>query len=169
MSSDLYFNNIKFISAKQAGLISGYSPDYIGQLCRSNKLVCQRVGKSWYIKEDSLTDYVKFVNEQLKINRETQSAILKKSLSSVAVEEVLVDVPVIIKEKVDTKKRPISVSVKKQSATKTILFKPVKKVYPKVSPSSSTVSFQKKPSNIAKIKEFASKKKENALSSFYVH
>lgn len=34
-----------------------YTTDYIGQLCRTEKVTAQLVGRSWYVSEDSLENY----------------------------------------------------------------------------------------------------------------
>src|SRR6266566_2923372 len=60
MSSNLFFDNKKYISAKDAGTLTGYSNDYIGQLCRADKLECKRIGRVWYVSEESILDYEKF-------------------------------------------------------------------------------------------------------------
>ncbi|MCX6701850.1 MAG: hypothetical protein NTX96_01485, partial [Candidatus Zambryskibacteria bacterium] len=57
MSSDLFFENKKYISAKIAASLSGYSKDYIGQLCRGNKIGSRRVGHVWYVSEEALLKY----------------------------------------------------------------------------------------------------------------
>lgn len=41
----------------KAGVLAkkyGYTTDYIGQLCRSGKVGCQLVGRTWYVSEDSV-------------------------------------------------------------------------------------------------------------------
>ena len=43
-----------YLSSRRAAEIAGYSKDYIGQLCRSGKLVCRTVGRLWYVDEVSL-------------------------------------------------------------------------------------------------------------------
>jgi len=43
-----------YLSSKRAAEIAGYSKDYVGQLCRSGKLVCRTVGRLWYVDEASL-------------------------------------------------------------------------------------------------------------------
>ncbi|HLP44266.1 MAG TPA: hypothetical protein VK145_03245 [Candidatus Nanoarchaeia archaeon] len=54
MGSELIFEGKKYISASRAGSITGYNSDYIGQLCRKNLLDCRRVGRSWFVSEESL-------------------------------------------------------------------------------------------------------------------
>ncbi|KKU78013.1 MAG: Serine-rich adhesin, platelet-type, partial [Parcubacteria group bacterium GW2011_GWA2_47_64] len=57
MASELIFDNKKFLPSSAASKASGYSSDYIGQLCRSGKLVCRRVGRGWFVEEESLLSY----------------------------------------------------------------------------------------------------------------
>src|SRR3989338_7864040 len=54
MSAELIFEGKKFISAREAARLSGYAPDYIGQLCRSGRLLARHIGRNWYVGEDSL-------------------------------------------------------------------------------------------------------------------
>ena len=42
------------LSTKEASEISGYTSDYIGQLCRGAKLDARMIGNAWMITEDSL-------------------------------------------------------------------------------------------------------------------
>jgi hypothetical protein len=44
-----------YIPSRRAAEISGYSLDYIGELCRSKKLECLMVGRSWYVTQKSLS------------------------------------------------------------------------------------------------------------------
>ncbi len=57
MSPTLFFDNKKYLSAKDAGKLTGYTTDYIGQLCRSGKLDCKRIGRVWYVSEKSILEY----------------------------------------------------------------------------------------------------------------
>ncbi|MFZ2522898.1 MAG: helix-turn-helix domain-containing protein, partial [Minisyncoccia bacterium] len=57
MGSDLFFENKKYISAKDAAKLTGYSKDYVGQLCRGNKIEAKRIGHTWYVSEDSILKY----------------------------------------------------------------------------------------------------------------
>ena len=60
MNSDLFFDNKKYISVKDASSLTSYSKDYIGQLCRQNKIKSKRIGKGWYVEEDSILNYRNF-------------------------------------------------------------------------------------------------------------
>ncbi len=57
MNSDLFFENIRYISVKDASTLTGYSKDYIGQLCRQDKILSKRIGRIWYVGEDSIITY----------------------------------------------------------------------------------------------------------------
>src|SRR5574343_2077048 len=64
MNSELFFEGKKYISARRAAQISGYNPDYIGQLCRKEKLDCRLVGRSWFVSEESLLQHQKLSAEK---------------------------------------------------------------------------------------------------------
>ncbi|GIW68381.1 MAG: hypothetical protein KatS3mg099_329 [Candidatus Parcubacteria bacterium] len=44
----------RFVAAKTAAKRVGYHPDYVGQLCRSGLVACEKVGKSWFVWEEGL-------------------------------------------------------------------------------------------------------------------
>ncbi|MDO8620419.1 MAG: hypothetical protein Q7R64_03685, partial [bacterium] len=58
MTSQLILDGKKFISSGIASKLSGYAPDYVGQLCRKGKLSCRRIGKVWFVEESSLLSYL---------------------------------------------------------------------------------------------------------------
>ncbi len=47
----------RYISAPRAAREHRYHSDYIGQLVRGGKVVGQKVGRSWYVEEESLLRY----------------------------------------------------------------------------------------------------------------
>src|SRR3989344_9036200 len=57
MNSDLVFDNKKYISANEAASLTGYSQDYIGQLSRGKKIDAKRIGRVWYVSEESILNY----------------------------------------------------------------------------------------------------------------
>ncbi|MSU45141.1 MAG: DNA-binding protein [Candidatus Zambryskibacteria bacterium] len=57
MNSDAYFEGKKYISIKEASRITGYSRDYIGQLCRQDKITSRRIDRSWFVLEESVLSY----------------------------------------------------------------------------------------------------------------
>ncbi len=54
---ELTLNNEKYISSKRAAKITGYTKDYVGQLCREGKIIAQLVGRNWYISESSIRNH----------------------------------------------------------------------------------------------------------------
>lgn len=48
----------KYIASSLAAKNTSYTIDYLGQLCRAGKLDCQQVAGSWFITQDSISDYV---------------------------------------------------------------------------------------------------------------
>ncbi|MAF59775.1 hypothetical protein CL631_02945 [bacterium] len=56
-----------YISAKRGAEITGYTQDYIGQLCRGAKIPCKRIGSNWYISGGDLKDYKSGKSPKLQI------------------------------------------------------------------------------------------------------
>ncbi|PIQ69005.1 MAG: hypothetical protein COV91_00765, partial [Candidatus Taylorbacteria bacterium CG11_big_fil_rev_8_21_14_0_20_46_11] len=52
------FSGEGMVTGKQAGELSGYSSDYVGQLLRSGKIVGKRVGRSLFIDSNSLVRHI---------------------------------------------------------------------------------------------------------------
>ena len=71
----------KFISLKEAAQISGYTPDYVGQLIRRGKLPGKQVfsNVSWVTTEEALKDYIE---NNGKTVQTTKLASLKEKISS---------------------------------------------------------------------------------------
>ncbi len=60
------------ISARRAAEISGYSADYVGQLCRSGKLDAKMIGHTWFVTEQSVFAHMR------KIEQEQREAEFRK-------------------------------------------------------------------------------------------
>lgn len=54
---ELFFGTEKFISSKRASKLTGYTTDYVGQLCRAEKIKSKLVGRNWYVNEISLLEH----------------------------------------------------------------------------------------------------------------
>lgn len=54
MESSIFLHGKKYISARRGAEIAGYSGDYVGQLCREGKVEAERMGKIWFVSEESL-------------------------------------------------------------------------------------------------------------------
>ncbi|CAG1013654.1 hypothetical protein ANAEL_04764 [Anaerolineales bacterium] len=48
-----------WLTTYDAARVSGYNPDYIRQLIRSNKVVGRKWGPSWQVSRQSLEAYIK--------------------------------------------------------------------------------------------------------------
>ncbi len=85
---ELVIDKKKYISSRRAARVSGYTKDYIGQLCRAGLLPSRIVGRSWYVDENSLKNYQKTYRGEPVVDRDalyhevTDSGIL--SLREVA-------------------------------------------------------------------------------------
>ncbi len=71
MSAGLKIEDRKFIPSKDASKLSGYAPDYIGQLCRGGKLECRRVGRSWFVEETSLVKHCQINGNDKPLTQES--------------------------------------------------------------------------------------------------
>src|SRR3989344_3835830 len=78
MNSDLFFDNKKYISTNQAGLLTGYSKDHIARLCAGDQVISKRIGRTWYVEEESIIKYknslipnslIKIENRYISINQ----------------------------------------------------------------------------------------------------
>gem|GEM_PF-5288417 len=47
-------DGIAYIPVKRAAMLADYTADYVGQLCRAKKLEATRVGRAWYVSENSI-------------------------------------------------------------------------------------------------------------------
>ncbi len=73
-----------YISAKRASEISDYSSDYIGQLCRAEKLDCTMIGRSWFVTEESLNDHkANVLQNEIYRNRVENLKGAKKSTGNI--------------------------------------------------------------------------------------
>lgn len=55
---ELEIDGKKYFSSKRAAREHKYHIDYIGQLIRAGKVAGKKVGRSWYVEETSLRDYL---------------------------------------------------------------------------------------------------------------
>ena len=87
MDKVLKFDGKKYISAKLAAEITGYTSDYVGQLCRGKKINSRLVGRSWYVLEKDLLDHKSSHHAEnsknKKSSKETETEISKSKSVSV--------------------------------------------------------------------------------------
>src|SRR3989344_325545 len=58
MSDEIYFDGVRFLSTVDAAARTGFSRDYIYRLCKEGQLAGRRIGKSWYVDNRSLDNFV---------------------------------------------------------------------------------------------------------------
>mgnify|MGYP000428944911 CR=1 FL=1 len=46
-----------YVSSKKAAKITGYTKDYVGQMCREGRVEARLVGRNWYVLESSLMEH----------------------------------------------------------------------------------------------------------------
>lgn len=69
---ELEISGKRYISSKRAAKENAYHVDYIGQLIRGGKILGSKVGRTWYIEEKSLADYLgKEFNKETSIKSPT--------------------------------------------------------------------------------------------------
>jgi hypothetical protein len=57
MELDILSKGTRFVSASKASEKTGYSADYIGQLCRGLKISGELVGRTWYVDLEALLEH----------------------------------------------------------------------------------------------------------------
>lgn len=70
MKDALILEHKTYISARRAADITGYTSDYVGQLCRAGKIESKILGRTWFVLEESLLKH-KEINDQVKTNKKT--------------------------------------------------------------------------------------------------
>lgn len=57
MTISIFNNGKEYISATRAGELVGYSGDYVGQLCRAQKIPSKLIGRTWYVELEALQNH----------------------------------------------------------------------------------------------------------------
>ena len=58
MSEDsILIEGKEYVSSDRAAKLVGYTNDYVGQLARAGKIEAKRIGRSWYIAQESITKH----------------------------------------------------------------------------------------------------------------
>src|SRR3989344_2653613 len=70
MTDEIFFNGIRYLSSTQAAQNSGLNPDYVAQLCRGNKIHGRRIGRNWYVGDESLSSFLVSQSYQKSLRRE---------------------------------------------------------------------------------------------------
>ncbi len=70
----------KFIPSQLASKLTGYSQDYIGQLARSGAVKAKKVGRKWFVDENSLIEH-KRRNDELLASVQAESVGVKRNFT----------------------------------------------------------------------------------------
>jgi hypothetical protein len=81
MNSDLFFDGKSFISVGRASELTGYTQDYLGQLCRGGRVPSRMVGRTWYVDQDAvLAHKANPKSRKAKITQKFEKESEKKNL-----------------------------------------------------------------------------------------
>lgn len=56
-TNQIELDGIIYIPVKVAAALTSYTSDYIGQLCRAGKVEATRIGRAWYVSENSIINH----------------------------------------------------------------------------------------------------------------
>jgi hypothetical protein len=87
VKNNLYIDGVHYLTAREAGDVLGYAPDYVSRLCREGKLRGRRAGKTWIVEADSLVPFIK----AHEARKEAWHQNLSRELKSVAVPIIVRD------------------------------------------------------------------------------
>lgn len=74
----------EYVKAKEIARELGYTTDYIGQLCRANKIDAKLVGRSWYVDPDSVRDHK---DSRYRSVKETSKRGIEEKLRDIRVQQ----------------------------------------------------------------------------------
>ncbi|MEK7531845.1 MAG: hypothetical protein AAB545_02900, partial [Patescibacteria group bacterium] len=77
---EIFLEGKKLISASRAAEMSGYTQDYIGELVRAGKFLGKKVGRVWYVEEDTLHEYQRIISQDKISRADALSEQSKKTL-----------------------------------------------------------------------------------------
>jgi hypothetical protein len=80
VNQSLTLDGKTYISSRRASELTKYSNDYIGQLCREEKISAKRIGRTWFIQEESLLNYKKSSDEQIKVQHQELGEQISRGL-----------------------------------------------------------------------------------------
>lgn len=58
MKRDIIIDGVRYLTARDAGALLDYAPDYISRLCREGKLNGRRSGRNWIVEADALKPFL---------------------------------------------------------------------------------------------------------------
>ena len=83
MPKGVLFDNIKYLSSKEAGSYAGYTHDYVSRLARNGRIPGQKVGRVWYVEAGPFLSFLVKHKHKKTENHESLSKELKKEYKSI--------------------------------------------------------------------------------------
>jgi len=74
------FDNDTLVSSKDASRLLNCSHDYVGRLCREGKIYGEKIGRTWYVSQNSLTEFKKEITQVKEERRQELSEIIKSNV-----------------------------------------------------------------------------------------
>ncbi len=78
MSVSVQFNNVEYLSAREAARRVGYSSDYVARLARQGKITATRIGAQWFVDPESLDSFTQFAERSKEQRREELRSVRLK-------------------------------------------------------------------------------------------
>lgn len=95
-------NGVEYLPASALAKQFRYTTDYIGQLCRANKVEAELVGRSWYVNPESLTNHKKARYTKISLNENNSIIEPETTLSRIDVQPVMTKSTVKMSREIDS-------------------------------------------------------------------
>lgn len=93
---ELEISGKRYISTRRAAREHGYHSDYMGQLIRGKKVAGQKVGRAWYIEEDSLNVYLGKAPAVVAVTTPEAPAPATVEAAPAPVERLIIEEPAVV-------------------------------------------------------------------------
>jgi hypothetical protein len=100
--NELILDGKKYVSSKDAAKKTGYTPDYIGQLCREGYVEAKKVGRSWYVEIISIETHRFGSEKKISIEDNKKEAVAPSAEKPVSKDQEIDWVPAIYKTETNT-------------------------------------------------------------------
>lgn len=74
------FDNDTLVSSKDASRLLNCSHDYVGRLCREGKVYGEKIGRTWYVSQNSIREFKKEITQIKEERRQELSETIKSSV-----------------------------------------------------------------------------------------
>ncbi len=117
--NEVILDGVKYVKASVAAKQFRYTSDYIGQLCRAQKIEAKLVGRSWFVSLESLRDHKKNRHtEKNKLPRDYSDTAIKIKTSHIDVVSVIRNKTVknvLSKQKISVENKTIKLKIAYES------------------------------------------------------